>query len=225
MNKNIGGFNVRYILSFFQFYYYLITRNHEKRIEISMDAERYLIIFFTPVILFILLIIIGIISLTSLIMPAILLIAPITSLNVLILNKSISEGREREEVKRQREKEEREKRIRRDWERLYYERKKMREEAYERYRHQQYERHRDEWQRQRDNRQDHSTGQQYSTFTNHDSKLHQSLMILGLQIGASKKDVRIAYRNLCKKHHPDMGGKHEDFVKLNNAYKYVMDRV
>lgn len=41
---------------------------------------------------------------------------------------------------------------------------------------------------------------------------------LGLQPGASIEDVKTAYKNLAKKHHPDKGGDPETFKEINNAF-------
>lgn len=41
---------------------------------------------------------------------------------------------------------------------------------------------------------------------------------LGLQPGASMEDIKMAYKNLAKKHHPDKGGDPEKFKEINNAF-------
>lgn len=44
--------------------------------------------------------------------------------------------------------------------------------------------------------------------------------VLGVPIGASKEEIKKAYRALSKKHHPDKeGGNSEDFVKITEAYE------
>jgi DnaJ-class molecular chaperone len=45
--------------------------------------------------------------------------------------------------------------------------------------------------------------------------------ILGLKQGASKDEVKKAYRNLAKKHHPDVGGDAEVFKKILAAYSLL----
>lgn len=57
------------------------------------------------------------------------------------------------------------------------------------------------------------------------SELINSLRILGLDNTATKKEVKSAYRKLSRKHHPDMGGDQESFIKINKAYNYVMDNI
>ena len=42
---------------------------------------------------------------------------------------------------------------------------------------------------------------------------------LGVSKNASPEDVKKAYRTLSSRHHPDKGGKVEDFQKINEAYK------
>lgn len=41
--------------------------------------------------------------------------------------------------------------------------------------------------------------------------------ILGLQRGASRDDIEAKFRDLAKRHHPDMGGAAEEFVKIKRA--------
>jgi molecular chaperone DnaJ len=43
--------------------------------------------------------------------------------------------------------------------------------------------------------------------------------ILGVDKNASQQDIKKAFRNSAKKHHPDKGGDPEEFKKLNNAYE------
>ena len=43
--------------------------------------------------------------------------------------------------------------------------------------------------------------------------------ILKIQDGASKKDIRMAYRNLVLKLHSDKGGDDEQFKKIKRAYE------
>ena len=46
--------------------------------------------------------------------------------------------------------------------------------------------------------------------------------ILGVDRTASKDEVKKAYRNLCKKHHPDVGGNIEKFREINEAYEMLI---
>jgi len=45
--------------------------------------------------------------------------------------------------------------------------------------------------------------------------------LLGLQKGASKNEIKRAYKKLTLQHHPDKGGKEEDFKKITQAYEVV----
>lgn len=42
---------------------------------------------------------------------------------------------------------------------------------------------------------------------------------LEVPVNASKEQVKESYRALVKKHHPDMGGESEQFVRIQEAYK------
>lgn len=46
--------------------------------------------------------------------------------------------------------------------------------------------------------------------------------ILGVQVNATKNDIRNAFRALSKVHHPDAGGNEEDFKRLRAAYDQGM---
>ena len=43
--------------------------------------------------------------------------------------------------------------------------------------------------------------------------------VLGVPVDANKAAVVNAYKALCKVHHPDVGGSHDDFIRLKNAYE------
>jgi hypothetical protein len=45
---------------------------------------------------------------------------------------------------------------------------------------------------------------------------------LGLAQGASPAEVKAAHRRLVKRHHPDMGGKAEDFHRIDAAYRLLI---
>ncbi|MDH5400003.1 MAG: J domain-containing protein [Cyclobacteriaceae bacterium] len=52
------------------------------------------------------------------------------------------------------------------------------------------------------------------------------LDILGLKPGATKREIKSAYRQLSKKYHPDINSAHnarEMFIEINEAYKFLMD--
>lgn len=47
--------------------------------------------------------------------------------------------------------------------------------------------------------------------------------VLGIKPGASKDEVRKAYRKLAMKHHPDRGGDVLEFQKIQTAYDQIMN--
>jgi len=52
--------------------------------------------------------------------------------------------------------------------------------------------------------------------------LHAAYNLLHLPPEASLADARIQYRKLAKRSHPDAGGKHADFLLLQQAYEQVV---
>lgn len=46
----------------------------------------------------------------------------------------------------------------------------------------------------------------------------RALQVLGLPPGSSLEEVRTAFRKLSRKHHPDVGGDPQRFVKIVNSY-------
>ena len=49
-----------------------------------------------------------------------------------------------------------------------------------------------------------------------------ALRVLGLEWGASRQAIKTAHRRLVKQHHPDMGGRAEDFHRINDAYQLLV---
>ena len=43
--------------------------------------------------------------------------------------------------------------------------------------------------------------------------------VLGVSKGATKEEIKKAYRNMSKKYHPDVGGTNEKFNEINTAYR------
>ena len=56
-------------------------------------------------------------------------------------------------------------------------------------------------------------------------KVPDCLKYFGLDNTATNDDVKRAYRQLAQCHHPDAGGNHEAFIKLQAAYESAMDHV
>ena len=48
---------------------------------------------------------------------------------------------------------------------------------------------------------------------------------LGLEATASLTDVKSAYREMVKQHHPDQGGTVQDFLQLQEAYEFLLTEV
>jgi curved DNA-binding protein len=48
--------------------------------------------------------------------------------------------------------------------------------------------------------------------------------ILGVEPGASEKDIKAAFKKLAKKHHPDVGGDEAKFKEINAAYSMLTDK-
>lgn len=49
--------------------------------------------------------------------------------------------------------------------------------------------------------------------------------ILGVPPGASRDEIRAAYRRLAALHHPDRGGDAEAFAKVNAAHDAMLEKV
>jgi DnaJ-domain-containing protein 1 len=51
------------------------------------------------------------------------------------------------------------------------------------------------------------------------------LTVLGLAPGATLAQVKAAYREKVKEHHPDSGGNVTEFLRLQEAYEFLLTRV
>ena len=49
-----------------------------------------------------------------------------------------------------------------------------------------------------------------------------ALAVLGLHQGASQDAIKAAFRQLVKRHHPDVGGSPEDFLRVSEAYQQLI---
>lgn len=50
----------------------------------------------------------------------------------------------------------------------------------------------------------------------------EAYRLLGLEWGASRQAIKAAHRKLVKCHHPDMGGRAEDFQRISDAYQLLL---
>ena len=55
-----------------------------------------------------------------------------------------------------------------------------------------------------------------------DARRQEAYSVLGLDWGASREAIKQAHRRLAKQHHPDMGGRAEDFHRVNAAYQLLV---
>lgn len=65
----------------------------------------------------------------------------------------------------------------------------------------------------------------YTRFSKSNNTLEKCYKILEIKPTSDKTMIKIAYRKLCLKYHPDKGGSHEKFIKLNQSYEYLMTHV
>lgn len=55
-----------------------------------------------------------------------------------------------------------------------------------------------------------------------DPRRVEAYRTLGLAWGASRQAIKTAHRRLVKQHHPDVGGRAEDFHRINAAYQLLL---
>lgn len=56
-----------------------------------------------------------------------------------------------------------------------------------------------------------------------DPRRLEAYRLLGLAWGASRQAIKAAHRKLVKRHHPDMGGRAEDFQRISDAYQLLLE--
>ena len=138
------------------------------------------------------------------------------------------EARERQEQELRRQRERREQEAR---ERERQRQENARQERAHRERAQQdQERTRQERARQERSNESHNRRWQQQTPPN-DARAHRALAVLGLPPGASRGEIRKAYRRMAQTHHPDrffaegearMATASQRFQRIKNAYEYLM---
>ena len=50
---------------------------------------------------------------------------------------------------------------------------------------------------------------------------HDPFKVLGLKRSASDEDIKTKYRELILIHHPDKGGDHHEFIRIQQAYEIL----
>ena len=65
-------------------------------------------------------------------------------------------------------------------------------------------------------------GQSASQAPKVDPRHLAALRVLGLEWGASRQAIKTAHRRLVKQHHPDLGGRAEDFQRIHDAYQLLV---
>lgn len=53
-------------------------------------------------------------------------------------------------------------------------------------------------------------------------EIQRALSLLGLSRGVDVAEVKRRYRELAKIHHPDVGGKAENFANISDAYQLLL---
>ena len=214
------------LFGFFKFYYYIIT-DKGKKYRYAYDNP--LSILMTPIALFVLHMILSFIIDSTVFTLLMMAYAPLVAGNLLAF---IYHNNTYQEIEIAKERAERRKKQQEEHHRMW-------KEAYENIERRRAERARREQQYREDfykkYRQRQQSEYQYSGYertyqrakpnNNNSSSLAGSLKVLGLNANATKQDVKRAYRSLSKKHHPDAGGKQENFVKINKAYKNAISQL
>jgi hypothetical protein len=193
---------MKVILSFFRFYYYVIIGS-TKKYDIAMKRYESLYILIAPLFLFLIHIVISTISN----LPSILMFLwiPILVANFLYVTHIRSKGyKKNREERDNRLREERDRQLRR--EREYHER------VYREY-----------IRRLQESMNNEQFKKPKPRPVN--NNMANAMKLMGLNEGFSEKDLKSAYRRLSKIHHPDLGGLDRNFVKLNKAYNYILERI
>ena len=200
------------LFAFFRFYFYAITQSDE-RFKIVNKGNAMFPILITPVVLFIIHMMSSFVVLfyhpTSMILTYTMPVwIPIIIINMAYANM----------VRDKFWKDEREKRDER--ERLLREARKQAEID------RLYREYRENLKRRLD--QEREARERRERIHNNVHKINQNranaLKLMGLSGNPSEKEIKSAYKKLAKVHHPDLGGKQANFIKLQKAYDYLMNK-
>lgn len=217
------------IYSFFRFYYYVITRS-PKRFEEATTHPNDFYISITPLVFFLLYVVISAILLPVNFLPLMFLWIPIIIGNFAFSNSVADKWRAMEREREYEEREARNERVRRQAQEERWARERARQQEEMRY-WEDYVRRMAE--QERIKRQQQQRQWQYNQYDNGwekqqprvDNNMKNAIKLLGLKDNFTEKDVKSAYRKLSKVHHPDVGGLEANFKRLNKAYEYVMARI
>ncbi|AYP68309.1 chaperone protein [Bacillus phage vB_BcoS-136] len=198
------------MISFFKFYYYKL-KGSAKQYDIAMNPIQSSAVLMIPLVLMFIYIALSIVF--NLPILFILFIFPTFFGNMYFVMKTREKGYELEREQRKLREEAR--RMERERLRREFEEKLRREREEFRRKFEEYERKR----RERRQREQEREKQRYGAL----NKLIESYRILGLNQDATAKEVKSAYRRLAKKHHPDVGGNEKQFIKLKEAYDFIVE--
>jgi ABC-type multidrug transport system fused ATPase/permease subunit len=219
------------LTSFFRFYYYMI-KGSPKRYDIAMDVTQGTATAMTPLIGFLGFVFFSMIFLNPLYGATFPLAIPFILGNMFIVHKVRDEGyeiqrklreeqREAERQERQKQMEEERRKRQEEWDRINREM----DELLERMRRARMERERQRQQSYRQRQESHSERHNRQQQNIQNQNMINAMKLLGLNKGFTEKDVKKAYRRLSKIHHPDAGGLQANFIKLNKAYNFIMERI
>jgi DnaJ-domain-containing protein 1 len=70
-----------------------------------------------------------------------------------------------------------------------------------------------------------SNSSRSSSYRPSSGAVESQFAVLGLAPGATLHDVKTAYRDKVKQHHPDQGGEIQEFLRLQEAYEFLLTQV
>jgi septal ring factor EnvC (AmiA/AmiB activator) len=211
-----------------RFYWHLIMRS-PKRFNIAMNPMESTAVATAPLFIFLVFVFLSIIfgSKLAILFP---LAIPIVLGNMFLVHHVSDEGyrikREQDRIRREAEElhraNERRRKHEEEMRKHEEERRRMKEET-DRLVNEFFERMRRRKEQEQRQQQYQNRQQRQQSASN--NNMANAMKLLGLSEGFTEKDVKKAYRRLSKIHHPDVGGKEVNFLKLKKAYDYVMDRI
>lgn len=205
--KLLSKANIRKYLSFFEFYYYVITRS-PKRYNIGrQDSLNHLVILMTPLVMMILSMIVFVPTANGLALASMIVSGIILVLNLIFTSmvniEAINTERKKNDERRRLEKEEELRRILEEFRRQQFEHEQVRRRIEE-------EKRRAE-QRKRE-----------SETNTEQGRLKQLYAVLGINPTTDINVVKKAYRQKAKQCHPDKGGNEQQFINVNRAYEIIL---